>query len=229
MTVQDAVKEHREEILRIAAQHGATNVRVFGSVARGTAGPDSDLDLLVDVTGPTSAWFPAGLMVDLEELLGCTVDIATPNTLHCRIRDRVLIEAQPIGEKVGPGSAALRDQGLYLETILEAIARIQRFTADGCDTFTEHRMTQDAVLHNLQVLSESCTRMSCEIRDRRTEIDWNRLAALRDLIVTYHLDIDLVMIWEIIQTDLPPLAVVIAEELARIDAEVQDRDREGTP
>jgi predicted nucleotidyltransferase len=82
--------------LRIAARHGATNVRVFGSVARGTAGPDSDLDLLVDVTGKTSPWFPASLMVDLEDLLGVTVDVATAKSLHWVIRDRVLAEARPL-------------------------------------------------------------------------------------------------------------------------------------
>jgi len=96
MMVQDAVREHREEILRIAARHGATNVRVFGSVARGTAGPDSDLDLLVDVTGETSPWFPGGLTADLEDLLGCHVDVATERTLHRRIRDRVLVEARSL-------------------------------------------------------------------------------------------------------------------------------------
>ena len=96
MTVQDAVREHRDEILRIAARHGATNVRVFGSVARGTAGPDSDLDLLVDDAGATSPWFPGGLVADLEDLLGCKVDVATPSTLHRRIRDRVLTEAHPL-------------------------------------------------------------------------------------------------------------------------------------
>jgi uncharacterized protein len=96
MTVQDAVREHREEILRIAAQHGATNVRVFGSVARGTAGPESDLDLLVDLGASRSPWFPGGLIADLEELLGCHVDVATERTLHRRIRDRVLTEAHPL-------------------------------------------------------------------------------------------------------------------------------------
>ena len=96
MTVQDTVREHREEILRIAAQHGATNVRVFGSVARGTAGPESDLDLLIDVGPETSSWFPGGLIANLEELLGCHVDVATERTLHRRIRDRVLTEAHPL-------------------------------------------------------------------------------------------------------------------------------------
>jgi uncharacterized protein len=96
MTVQEAILEHREEILRIAARHGATNVRVFGSVSRGTAGPESDLDLLIDVGPKTSSWFPGGLMADLEELLGCHVDVATEKTLHRRIRDRVLSEARPL-------------------------------------------------------------------------------------------------------------------------------------
>ena len=96
MTVQDAVKAHREEILRIAARHGATNVRVFGSVARGTAGPESDLDLLIDVGPKTSSWFPGGLLMDLEELLGYHVDITTERGLHPVIRDRVLAEARPL-------------------------------------------------------------------------------------------------------------------------------------
>jgi len=96
MTVQDAILAHPEEILRIAARHGATNVRVFGSAARGTAGPESDLDLLVDAGPNTSSWFPAGLMVDLEDLLGCRVDVAAEDTLHWVIRDRVLAEARPL-------------------------------------------------------------------------------------------------------------------------------------
>ena len=96
MTVQDAVLAHREEILRIAARHGATNVRVFGSVARGTAGPESDLDLLIDVGPKTSPLFPGGLLMDLEELLGYHVDITTERGLHPVIRDRVLAEARPL-------------------------------------------------------------------------------------------------------------------------------------
>ena len=96
MTVQDVVREHREEILRIAAQHGATTVRVFGSVARGNAGPESDLDLLVDEVGEVGPWFPAELMADLEDLLGVRVDVLTRPSLHWVIGDRVLAEARPL-------------------------------------------------------------------------------------------------------------------------------------
>jgi predicted nucleotidyltransferase len=96
MTPAELLTDKREEILRIAAQHGATNVRVFGSVARGEAGADSDVDFLVDVGPGRSAFFPAGLLADLEDALGCKVDVLTENSLHWYIRDRVLKEAQPL-------------------------------------------------------------------------------------------------------------------------------------
>jgi predicted nucleotidyltransferase len=96
MDISQLVKEKREEILRIAAKHGAYNVRIFGSVARGDAGPESDVDFLVDVGQEHSSWFPAGLIADLEDLLGRKVDVAEPEGLHWYIRERVLKEAVPL-------------------------------------------------------------------------------------------------------------------------------------
>ena len=84
------VKAKREEILRIAAQHGAYNVRIFGSVARGEDGPESDVDFLVDMESGHSLLDLAGLLVDLQDLLGCNVDVATKDALHWYIRDRTL-------------------------------------------------------------------------------------------------------------------------------------------
>ena len=90
------IKEKREEILSLAARHGAYNVRVFGSAARGEAGPESDLDFLVNVGPQRTPFFPGGLLADLEELLGCKVDIVTEKGLHWYIRERVLQEAVPL-------------------------------------------------------------------------------------------------------------------------------------
>jgi uncharacterized protein len=87
------LQEKREEILAIAAKHGAYNVRVFGSVARGEAKESSDVDFLVDVGQIHSSWFPAGLKLDLQELLERDVDIATENALHALIREQILKEA----------------------------------------------------------------------------------------------------------------------------------------
>lgn len=86
----------REEVQRIAAHHGAYNVRVFGSFARGEAGPQSDLDLLISVGPKTTPWFPGGLVAYPEQLLGRRVDVITDNGLSPLIRDRVLHEAVPL-------------------------------------------------------------------------------------------------------------------------------------
>jgi uncharacterized protein len=92
--IQDLLAPKRDQILAIAEQHGAFNVRVFGSVARGEATIDSDVDFLIDYDrSRRSAWFPSGLILDLEDLLGRSVDVATVDMLKERIRDRVLQDA----------------------------------------------------------------------------------------------------------------------------------------
>ncbi|KAM3090314.1 nucleotidyltransferase family protein [Phormidesmis sp. 146-35] len=93
MGIEELLAGKREEILAIAAQHGAYNIRVFGSVARGEARDDSDVDFLVEVGSDRSSWFPVGLIQDLEDLLGRKVDVATEKGLKDRIRERVLSEA----------------------------------------------------------------------------------------------------------------------------------------
>lgn len=90
------VDAQREQILRIAAGHGARNVRVFGSVARGDAGPDSDVDFLVDLEPGRSLFDLGGLMMELQELLGRPVDVVTERGLRDRIRERVLRDARPL-------------------------------------------------------------------------------------------------------------------------------------
>jgi predicted nucleotidyltransferase len=96
MSIEETIKAKRDDIRRIAAQHGASNVRLFGSVARGEARPESDVDLLVDVTAQTSSWFPAGLIIDLERLLGRRVEVVTEKALNKHLREKVLREAIPL-------------------------------------------------------------------------------------------------------------------------------------
>lgn len=96
MSVEELLRTRREEIQRIAASHGAKNIRVFGSCARGEAGPQSDIDLLIDAEPVTSSWFPAGLILELEDLLGRRVDVVTERGLNPLIRDRGLREAVPL-------------------------------------------------------------------------------------------------------------------------------------
>ncbi|GAB4304682.1 MAG: nucleotidyltransferase domain-containing protein [Oscillatoriaceae cyanobacterium] len=92
--LENFIYERRDQILAIAAKHGAYNVRIFGSFARNQAQETSDIDFLVDYD-PTqrSPWFPMGLIQDLETLLERKVDVATPTMLKERMRERVMAEA----------------------------------------------------------------------------------------------------------------------------------------
>ncbi len=93
MGSEELLREKREEILQIAARHGARNVRVFGSVARGEADERSDIDFLVEMERGRSRFDLGGLLVDLQELLGREVDVITIGGLRERMHDRVLREA----------------------------------------------------------------------------------------------------------------------------------------
>ena len=93
MSLDELIKTKREDILRTATKYGAYNVRVFGSVARGEADEKSDIDLLVDMEPGRSLFDLGGLLTDLEDLLGCNVDVVTEKGLRDRIRERVLKEA----------------------------------------------------------------------------------------------------------------------------------------
>lgn len=96
MSLDELLKEKRQEILQLAAKHGADHIRVFGSVARGEAKPDSDVDLLVDLAPGRSLMDHAALIIDLQRLLGCRVDVVTERGLRERVRQRVLAEAVPL-------------------------------------------------------------------------------------------------------------------------------------
>ncbi len=93
MTLEGLLRERREDILRIAAKHGARNVRVFGSLARGEADEQTDMDFLVEMEPGRTLLDLGGLQYDLESLLHCRVDVVTERGLKARIRQRVLREA----------------------------------------------------------------------------------------------------------------------------------------
>lgn len=93
MHIDDLLKEKREDILRIAAKHGARKVRIFGSVARGEADLESDLDLLVEFLPRSTLLSQSAMIRELEDLLGIKVDVVSDQGLRDRIRERVLSEA----------------------------------------------------------------------------------------------------------------------------------------
>lgn len=94
--VEDVVGDHRDAILKLAAEYGASNVRIFGSVARGEATPESDVDLLVSFPSDRSIFDLIGLWLDLKDLLGRDVDISTDNSLKDYVRPSALRDAVPL-------------------------------------------------------------------------------------------------------------------------------------
>ncbi len=96
MGTEELIHTYRSEILEIAATHGAFNLRFFGSTARGEADSESDVDILVELETGRSLFDLGGLLVDLQDLLKCKVDVVTEKGLNRRIRDRVLEEAVPL-------------------------------------------------------------------------------------------------------------------------------------
>jgi predicted nucleotidyltransferase len=96
MVALNDILSRRDEILRIAARHGAHDVRVFGSVVRGEAAADSDVDFLVRLDDDRSLIDHVALMQDLEDFFGCKIDVVTEEALHRLVRDHVLAEAVPL-------------------------------------------------------------------------------------------------------------------------------------
>lgn len=90
------LEEKREVILRLAREHGVTRVRAFGSMARGDAGLESDIDLLVDLEQGRTLLDLGALLMDLQDLLHRKVDVLTEAALHPRIKEKVLREAIPL-------------------------------------------------------------------------------------------------------------------------------------
>jgi hypothetical protein len=96
MDINEMLDLRRNEILEVAARHGALNIRVFGSVSRSEAGPGSDVDFLIELEPGRTLLDHAALYLELKQLLGCEVDVVTEKGLRPRMRDRILKEATPI-------------------------------------------------------------------------------------------------------------------------------------
>ena len=93
---QKLLQEKKQEIIQIAAKYGADNIRVFGSVARNEATDESDIDFLMDIEPGHSLLNRIGLIQELEDLLGCKVDVAKPQILHEAVREEILKECVPL-------------------------------------------------------------------------------------------------------------------------------------
>ena len=96
MNRAEQIRLNRTAIQRLAKKYGVTDIRIFGSAARGEDTAQSDVDFLVEMEPGRSLFDMGGLLMDLQSLLGCRVDIVTEKSLHWYIREQVLNEARPL-------------------------------------------------------------------------------------------------------------------------------------
>jgi hypothetical protein len=214
MGLDQLLEEKREEILRLCAKHGARNVRVFGSVVRGEARAESDVDFLVEMEPGRSLFDLGGLLMDLQDLLGCKVDVVTGKGLHWYIRDRVLAGAVPL-ERLDDREprrlqafdgrvATVKDDRLYLIRILEFCERINSCTLDGRDAFLQSDVRLDAARFNLGMIGRMAKSISGNLKSASPEIPWERLVNLEAMLGLDDLR-GADEVWNILEHDLPDL------------------------
>jgi uncharacterized protein with HEPN domain len=98
-----------------------------------------------------------------------------------------------------------RDEALYLVDMRDAVERILRYTSAGRDAFFADPMIQDAVIRNLEVLGEAVRRVSADTRSAHPEIPWRQIAGTRDRVIHGYFTVDLEIVWEIVEAELPAL------------------------
>ena len=110
----------------------------------------------------------------------------------------------------------MKSDEAYLRHILEMIRRIEENTRQGKSAFTESHTLQDAVLRNLQTMTETTQRLSGALKATRPHVEWDKMAAFRNVLVHGYLGIDLELIWGVVQKDVPKLKTAIVEMLESI-------------
>jgi predicted nucleotidyltransferase len=159
MAVEALLKAKREEILAVCAKYGARNVRLFGSVARSEADERSDIDFLVEMEPGRSLFDLGGLQQELEQLLGCRVDVMTERGLKGRVRDQVLSEAVPLWESPRNGCATSSRPSPPLSATS---------TAEGAD-FEEAELLQLRFLRYAPIIGEVAPAFPDRLRSRLEE------------------------------------------------------------
>lgn len=198
----------RKEIFEVAARHGARNIRVFGSIARGEATSGSDIDLLVDMEPDRKSPALENMSKELAELLGCRVDVATEEDLRPRVRQRVLEEAIPLtaapssSRPVKDLSRMRRDRDRLLD-IMEAIEIVQKYTPR--EESLEEYPIQMVVVHNVQIIGEAASKLSKQFRLQHADIPWPEIVSMRNRIVHGYFEVDMKQIKQVVQSDLPEL------------------------
>jgi uncharacterized protein with HEPN domain len=123
----------------------------------------------------------------------------------------------------------MKDDLLYLNHIRECIRRIEEYAAEGEETFRDSRKLQDAILRNLQTLAESTKRLSADLKKTNPYVDWQAIKGLRNILVHDYLGVDLDVIWNIIERDVPALHARMSRILRKARASKTKQEKAKKP
>lgn len=107
----------------------------------------------------------------------------------------------------------MKDDRVYLAHILDAVERIQKYTSEGKSEFDRDEKTQDAVVRNLEIIGEAAKNVSDELRSNRPDIPWRRLAGMRDKLIHEYFGVNLTIVWQVVEQEIPKLGVLLGEIL----------------
>jgi uncharacterized protein with HEPN domain len=99
----------------------------------------------------------------------------------------------------------VKDERLYLSNIQECIERIEEYTKGGKEEFMQTKMIQDAVIRNFEIIGEATKRLSPELRSKYSDVPWQQMAGLRDVLIHDYLKVNLNLVWQIIEQNLSDL------------------------
>lgn len=206
MTVtRQTLQRNRQAILEIAQRHGAHDLRLFGSVARGESTESSDVDILVRFDLDRSLFDHGGLIADLEELLGAKVDVVSEAGMRERFRARF-----------GRSSPVMRSDALRLQDILDAIAAIERHTPATREAFNNSEPIRSHILLHVQIIGEAASRLSPQIRIDNSQVPWKSIMAMRNIIAHVYFGIDWNEVWQVAVRDAPVLKLQVEKILASL-------------
>lgn len=223
MDIAEILIAKRTEILEVAARYGARNIRVFGSVARGEATADSDVDLLVDIEADNKMRALDRISEELAQLLGCKVDVAAASELRPRVRRRALEEAIPLADAqsrsspIKDVSRMRRDQD-YLLDIVEAIEVIQKYTVKA--EWVGDYPLQTVVVHNVQIIGEASSKLSTQLRVAHPEVPWAEIVSMRNRIVHGYFEVKIPEIKHAVESEIPRLLSGVQTILAILAREI---------
>jgi len=211
-----------------ASRHRVRSFRVFGSVARGQAGPSSDVDFLLLMEPESTLHDMLDFQKEAEALLGRKVDVLSEEGLDPTLHRRIFEQARPLV----PGLAYPRteepgvEDSDYLAHIQRAIERIQEFTA-GMEfaAYDKDAKSQGAVERQLTIIGEAVHGLSDELKGQNPDIPWGSIYRLRNVLVHFYVGVDHRKVWNVVENELPRLRERVAELLGRD----RNRDRDSGP